>query len=483
MSNKVEKFRKEGNDFFTAGKYFAAYDSYKKAIEECKNGDNTTLSIIYSSLSAAALLLERNSEAIDTATKSIELDNKNSRAYFRRGNAYATNLAWEEAYEDYLQASKLAPATKYFKDRADFVKTKLNSPPDLMANAGRTQIPKQEDLPQVIPSPKPKPEILPAKPQTAKDSSEFSPDSIKAMMKNMLNDQRPPEQTVLSMIRRVRDLYFSLPNVVNITVPKIHVVGDTHGQLQDVINIFETHGYPSSENPYLFNGDFVDRGSQGSEIVISLMAWKLYDNNCMFMNRGNHETDAMNQLYGFYNECDAKFSKSIFSEFSRLFCALPIAHIINNKVIVLHGGLPSRTNDINVINRENRNCQPPDNSIIAEILWADPMEGRGLAPSPRGVARQFGSDITEQFLRQNNLELLIRSHQVQENGYCVMHSGKCITVFSAPNYVGNMGNKGAIVDIKFDGNGNIASREFKTFTAKPIPEKYKPMKYAAFSFY
>lgn len=58
----------------------------------------------------------------------------------------------------------------------------------------------------------------------------------------------------------------------------------------------------------------------------------------------------------------------------------------------------------------------------------------GRSVSKRGVSCQFGPDVTERFLEQNKLEIIVRSHEVKGEGYEVTHSGKCITVFSAPNY-------------------------------------------------
>lgn len=65
----------------------------------------------------------------------------------------------------------------------------------------------------------------------------------------------------------------------------------------------------------------------------------------------------------------------------------------------------------------------------------------GRSISKRGVSCQFGPDVTERFLKQNNLDFIVRSHEVKAEGYEVTHSGKCITVFSAPNYwyVSNLG--------------------------------------------
>jgi serine/threonine-protein phosphatase 5 len=186
----------------------------------------------------------------------------------------------------------------------------------------------------------------------------------------------------------------------------------------------------------------------------------------------------MNSPYGFENECRAKQNAQIFREFSQLFNYLPVGHIINKSVLVVHGGLFSdQTVTIEKIQKMTRFAQPPDRGPMNDILWSDPMDRPGFAPSPRGVTIQFGPDVTERFLRENRLQLLIRSHQVQQNGYLAQHAGKCITVFSAPNYMGRLRNKGAIVLVKFEEKG-VPTVEYKQFNAQPVPTNFRPMQYA-----
>ena len=109
------------------------------------------------------------------------------------------------------------------------------------------------------------------------------------LMNNLMNNKRPLGTEVLTMIQCVENILAKEPNIVKLNIKGVtlHIVGDTHGQYQDVIKLFEEQGFPSSTNPYLFNGDFVDRGSMGVEIVIALLAWKLYDPTCIYFNRGN----------------------------------------------------------------------------------------------------------------------------------------------------------------------------------------------------
>merc|ERR1719230_1758561 len=101
-----------------------------------------------------------------------------------------------------------------------------------------------------------------------------------------------------------------LPTLVDVTVPEdgeITVCGDVHGQYYDLLNIFKMNGIPSVSNPYLFNGDFVDRGSFSVEVILMLFSWKLLYSNHMHLSRGNHETRDMNKLYGFQGEVTKKY--------------------------------------------------------------------------------------------------------------------------------------------------------------------------------
>jgi serine/threonine-protein phosphatase 5 len=80
----------------------------------------------------------------------------------------------------------------------------------------------------------------------------------------------------------------------------------TTGQFYDVLEIFRRNGDPSETHEYLFNGDFVDRGSWSTEVALLLYAFKVLYPKGFHINRGNHETDDMNKMYGFEGECRAK---------------------------------------------------------------------------------------------------------------------------------------------------------------------------------
>jgi len=196
-----------------------------------------------------------------------------------------------------------------------------------------------------------------------------------------------------------------------------------------------------------------------------MLAFKLLYPDHMHLTRGNHETKNMNATYGFEGEVKAKYGATAYEMFTEVFNALPLGIVIKNKVFVVHGGLFS-DEDVTLaeLRKINRFKQPPDAGHMCEVMWSDPQNEEGRSISKRGVAIQFGPDVTERFLKRNNLELLVRSHEVKDEGYEVQEGGKCITIFSAPNYCDRMGNKGAFIKFKAD-----LKPDFHQFEAVPHP--------------
>lgn len=97
---------------------------------------------------------------------------------------------------------------------------------------------------------------------------------------------------------------------------EITVCGDIHGQYYDLMNIFKINGNPSEDNPYVFNGDFIDRGSFAVEVIMTLLAWKVCLPQHFFMSRGNHEAKQLNKMYGFEGEVRKKYDVKTYDLFS-----------------------------------------------------------------------------------------------------------------------------------------------------------------------
>jgi serine/threonine-protein phosphatase 5 len=267
----------------------------------------------------------------------------------------------------------------------------------------------------------------------ARLDKEMTQEFIDDMITRFINGKKIHKKYVFQIIQAVRNIVYDEPTMVEMEIEAgttLTVCGDTHGQYFDLLEIFRLNGFPSDTHAYLFNGDFVDRGSWSTEIALLLYAYKWLRPKSFFLNRGNHETDDMNRVYGFEGECKAKYNEKTFKLFSESFSALPLATLIGKKYLTLHGGLFSddktSLEDIRKLNRHGQR-QPGQSGLMMEMLWTDPQPQNGRGPSKRGVGLQFGPDVTKRFCENNGLKAIIRSHEVRMEGYEEEHDGRCIT--------------------------------------------------------
>lgn len=322
--------------------------------------------------------------------------------------------------------------------------------------------------------------------------------SLNVMIEAFKQQQILHAYYVLEILFETREAMKQMPNFNHIrTCPtkEITICGDLHGKLEDLLLIFTKNGLPSGYNPYVFNGDFVDRGKYSIEILMILFVSFLLYGDDLCLNRGNHEDFLMNMRYGFTKEVLSKYKihgKKILQVLEEVFAWLPLGTIIDDEILIMHGGI-SESTDLNLLHHIERNkmksvLMPPvpvDKDVgtemkktkgytprgiklsgspsdyltkheweqVIDILWSDPRGKRGCYPNTsRGGGCYFGPDVTAKFLNKNHLKLLIRSHECKPEGYEVCHDGKVITVFSASNYYEEGSNRGAYIKVGFNTN-------------------------------
>ena len=227
----------------------------------------------------------------------------------------------------------------------------------------------------------------------------------------------------------------------------IKICGDVHGQYYDLLRLFEYGGYPPESN-YLFLGDYVDRGKQSLETICLLLAYKIKFPENFFLTRGNHECASINRIYGFYDECKKRYSIKLWKIFTDCFNCLPVAALLDDKILCMHGGLSTELEKVEQIKLLVRPSDVPEEGLLCDLLWSDPEENpNGFGPNDRGVSVTFNSMFIENFLKNNDLDLICRAHQVVEDGYEFFGNRQLVTVFSAPNYCGEFDNSGAMMTV------------------------------------
>jgi serine/threonine-protein phosphatase PP1 catalytic subunit len=254
------------------------------------------------------------------------------------------------------------------------------------------------------------------------------------------------EQEVRSLCIKAREVFMSQPILLELPAP-LKICGDVHGQYYDLLRVFEYGGFPP-ESSYLFLGDYVDRGKQSLETICLLLAYKIKYPQQFYLLRGNHECSSINRIYGFYDECKRRYNIKLWKTFTECFNCLPVAALIEDRILCMHGGLSPDLASMDQIRNIMRPMDVPDSGLVCDLLWSDPdKEVQGWGENERGVSFTFGQEIVANFLRKHDLDLICRAHQVVEDGYEFFAKRQLVTLFSAPNYCGEFDNAAALMSV------------------------------------
>ena len=191
--------------------------------------------------------------------------------------------------------------------------------------------------------------------------------------------------------------------------------------------------------------DYVDRGKNGLECICLLLAYKIKYPENFFLLRGNHECASINRIYGFYDECKRRYNIKMWKKFQEVFNVLPIAAVVDEKIFCVHAGLSPDLQSMKQIQDVMRPTDVPDAGLLCDLMWSDPdADITGWAENDRGVSYTFGADVVSKFLQKHDFDLVVRAHQVVEDGYEFFADRQLVTIFSAPNYCGEFDNAGAV---------------------------------------
>ncbi|KAK6141919.1 hypothetical protein DH2020_024340 [Rehmannia glutinosa] len=177
-------------------------------------------------------------------------------------------------------------------------------------------------------------------------------------------------------------IFASEPSVLQLKAP-IKIFGDLHGQFGDLMRLFDEYGSPSTAGDiayidYLFLGDYVDRGQHSMETITLLLALKVEHPHQVHLIRGNHEAADINALFGFRIECIERMGERdgiwAWHRINRLFNWLPLAALIEKKIICMHGGIGRSINHVEQI----ENIQRTANNAGAILVL-----GRDLVVVPK----------------------------------------------------------------------------------------------------
>ncbi|PIC40454.1 hypothetical protein B9Z55_011792 [Caenorhabditis nigoni] len=292
------------------------------------------------------------------------------------------------------------------------------------------------------------------------------------------NDQIYTKFELFSLIDLVIDEFRREPTLAEIS-PPVRIVGDIHGQHDDLVRLLNCKNegnaasiddrkpsYAFSTKKWVFLGDYVDRGYNSLECICLVFSLKILFPRQYVLLRGNHETKVINFRYGFRHEIlrrltSKRDAQEVWERFNDAFSFMPLACLIGHKILCMHGGISPDLVSLDAIRMISRPLiDVNQNRLAQDLLWADPEDfGRPNEAAfcwnkNRGLSVCFNAQAVSDACRRLNVNLIVRAHQMMPNGFKFFADRKLCTIFSAPRYMNEIDNAGAV--LKVAANGKVS---------------------------
>ena len=278
-------------------------------------------------------------------------------------------------------------------------------------------------------------------------------ENLDELINKIYNNELLSNQEFNKIYLKAKEILDQRKNIAKLNTPLI-ICGCINAHFEELKDIFKICG-DISENKYLFLGDYVGRGWNSLSTFMLLILYLIkYPNNITLL-RGNHDSRTMSIMYGLYDECLKKIeikdeAEDIYNKINELFDLLQLAAVVDNKYFCIHGGLSPELKKIDILNSIERKKEIPEKGIITDLIWSDPKEEvNEFEPSKKGAGQFYGEKAVNDFIKENNnIEMIIRSHELVDDGRKFQFNNKLLTVFSAPDYGGREGfNIGSVLKI------------------------------------
>lgn len=301
-------------------------------------------------------------------------------------------------------------------------------------------------------------------------------------------------ESIIVLCDTVIKILKNTPSLIHLRAG-VKIFGSLHGQFGDLLRFFKNYGVPDDDYlfekksdieaiDYLFLGNYVDRGTNSLEVICLLLALKIKFPDHIHLLRGSHEDRRININEGLFLECQNRLKEdplapgSVYNKLNDVFEYLSYAAVIANKIFCVHSGIGTNLRRLEQIERIKKpfvlNHDDPSSNeqrIAFDMLWSDPVLDASDTQNKANLHREnlakgtivrFGTERIDQFLQENGLQIIVRSHEPVLDGAEVFGNSLLYTVFSCTDYCGITSNDAAIF------HDHKHSKQLLTYTIKYV---------------